>query len=279
MVKGHNDILRALDNQSSVILLLLDLSAAFDTVDHPILLFRLKCRFGFNGKVLDWFSSYLSDRKQFVKFEGGTSSSHNLNYGLPQGSILGPMLFLLYTSPLADLIRKHNMAFHLYADDTQLYIDLKSSIEGHLELAKSKIETCVRDIDLWMSKNMLKMNREKTELLILNAQHRPQPSVSSVSVCSETIQSSTHVKNIGVIFDSSMSMDQHITEICKSAFYHLRNIGKIRKYLSQKSVIILVHAFITSKLDFCNSLFYGLPKHLPQKLQSVQKAAARLVVL
>ena len=104
-----------------------------------------------------------------------TSSSHNLNYGLSQGSILGPMLFSLYTSALADLIRKHNMDFHLYADDTQLYIVFKSSIEGHLELAKSKIETCVFDIDLWMSQNMLKMNRDKTELLILNAQHCPQP--------------------------------------------------------------------------------------------------------
>ena len=152
MVKVHNDILRALDNESSVIVLLLDLSAAFDTVDHQILLSRLKCRYGFHCKVLDWFSSYLSDRKQFV--EGGRSSSHNLNYGLPQGSILGPMLFSLYTSALADLIRKHNMDFHLYADDTQLYIVFKSSIEGHLELAKSKIETCVRDIDLWMSQNM-----------------------------------------------------------------------------------------------------------------------------
>ena len=104
-------------------------------------------------------------------------------------------------------------------------------------------------------------------------------SISSVCVCNETIQSSTHVKNIGVIFDSCISMEQHITEICKSALCHLRNIGKIRKYLSQNSAIILVHTFITSKLDFCNSLFYGLPKQLTQKLQSAQNAEARLVVL
>ena len=117
-------------------------------------------RFGFKGKVIDCFLSYLSDRKQFVKVEGGKSSIHDFTYGPPQGSIQDPMLFLLYTSPLADLIRKHYMNFHLYSDDTQIYLVFRSSVHGSTELAKSKIEACVCDVDLWMSKNMLKINTE-----------------------------------------------------------------------------------------------------------------------
>ena len=278
-VKVQNDILLALDNRSSVILLLLDLSAAFDTVDHQILLSRLEKRFGFKGKVLEWFSSYLSDRTQFVKVEGQTSNCYDLKYGVPQGSVLGPMLFVLYTSSLADIIRQHGIDFHLYADDTQLYIVFKSSVDGQLDLAKSKIEACVPDIDEWMTSNMLKMNRDKTELLVLSARHLPQPPIFSVSVCSEVVTPSNYVRNIGMLLDCGMSMEQHITEVCKSGFYHLRNIRRIRKYLSKSAATTLVHAFITSRLDYGNSSYYGLPKRLIQKLQSVQNSAARLVNL
>lgn len=276
LIRVNNDILRALDDKKSVILLLLDLSAAFDTVDHTILLTRLNRRLGFKGAVLDWFSSYLSGRKQFVRVNGAQSILHDLTYGLPQGSVLGPLLFLLYTLPLADVIRKHDMGFHLYADDTQLYLSFDSSEE---QLAHEKIEACTHDIDKWMSDNMLKMNRGKTELLILHARHRLPPEISSVSVCNAAIEPSTSVKNIGVTFDPTMSMENHINVICKSAFFHLRNISRIRKYLSSQSAETLVHAFITTRLDFCNSLLYGLPNQLIQRLQSVQNSAARLISL
>ena len=111
LVKVQNEVLRALNGQQSVILLLLDLYAPFDTMDHAILPTRLSQRFLI--KVL--FSSYLSERKQFVSVNGTTSSHRDLPYGIPQGSFLGSMLFLMYTAPLADVIRKHDMWFHLYA--------------------------------------------------------------------------------------------------------------------------------------------------------------------
>ena len=126
---------------------------------------------------------------------------------------------------------------------------------------------------------MLKMNRDKTELLVLSARHLPQPPIFSVSVCSEVVTPSNYVRNIGMLLDCGMSMEQHITEVCKSGFYHLRNIRRIRKYLSKSAATTLVHAFITSRLDYGNSSYYGLPKRLIQKLQSVQNSAARLVNL
>ena len=123
------------------------------------------------------------------------------------------------------------------------------------------------------------MNRDKTELLVLKARHRPLPPLMSISVCDEEINLSSKARNIGVIFDTSMSMDNHIAAICKSAFYHLRNISRIRKYLSFHTAETLVHAFVSSRLDFCNSLLFGLPKQTLKKLQHVQNVAARIVTL
>ena len=127
-MKVHNDIVSATDNQSYVILLLLDLSAAFDMVHHKILLQRHSCRFGINGKALCWFKSYLENRTQVVNIKGATSCSKDLRCGVPQGSVLGPILYVLYTSPLGDIVRNHGLSCHFYADYTQLYCSfLKAS--------------------------------------------------------------------------------------------------------------------------------------------------------
>ena len=121
LIRVQDDILKAIDSHRGVLLLLLDLSAAFDTVDHEILLGRLSSRFGIKGKALDWLRSYLTDRTQLVKVDDASSTVRPLHWGVPQGSVLGPMLYLLYTSPLGDIVREHSLSFHFYADDSQLY--------------------------------------------------------------------------------------------------------------------------------------------------------------
>ena len=269
LIRVHNDILTAIDNRRTVILLLLDLSAAFDTVYYNILLSRLYERFGVTGKPFLWLQSYLSDRMdrmQYVSVDGGTSSKHALQCGVPQELVLGPILYLLYTSPLSDIVKKFNLSYHFYADDSQLYLSFQPTIPGDRDLAVSNIERCVLEIDHWMLVNRLKLNKDKTKLLVISAKHLPVPIVQEISVDSETIFSSQKARNIGVPFDNHFLFNDHIASICKSSFYHLRNISYIRKYLSSTTTEILVHAFVSSKLDYCNSLLYGLPNYQVKKV-------------
>ena len=130
-----------------------------------------------------------------------------------------------------------------------------------------------------MTNNMLKLNQGKTELIVISSKFRPKPAISYVSVGDEQIVPKSSARNLGVIFDECCSMVEHVNKICKTSYYHLRNISKIRKYLTEETTEIFVHAFVSSKLDYCNSLLYGLPKHMISSLQSVQNTAARVVTV
>ena len=188
LVKVHNDILRAIDDNRSVLHLLLDLSATFDTVDHSTLLLRLRTRFGVKGSALAWFESYLASRKYYVQVEGYKKSSlRSLDSGVPQGSVLGPLLYVLYTSPVADIIKSHDLQYHFYADDTQLYITFKTDSADDACLAKSRVEHCVEEIDRWMISNKLKLNDDKTELIVFSSKFCPRPCLSNVQIGSECI--------------------------------------------------------------------------------------------
>ena len=277
LIRIHNDILTAIDIHQSVILLLLDISAAFDTINHDLSLSRLKCRFGICGKALDWFSSYLSGRRQFVKVNDTSSTSYLIEQGVPQGSVLGSILYSLYVSPLGDIARSHGLSFHCYADDTQLYIYFNSADPVETESRRSILETCVNDINKWMLHNNLKLNGDKSELLVMSSSRRPRPTLNSICIDNDNVSAAPSAKNIGVVFDEAMSLVQYVTNICKTACFHLRAILKIRQFLDKDSTILLLHAFVISRIDYCNSLLFGLPDYVINRLQLIQNSAARLV--
>ena len=150
LLKVKNDILMNMENQKVTLLVLLDLSAAFDTVDHRILLDRLQFDFGISGSALNWIESYLSNRTQRIYIDGVLSSNLKLKSGIPQGSCLGPLSFSLYASKLFKIVESHLPNTHRYADDTQLYITFRSG--NHLEetTAITAMESGIADISQWL---------------------------------------------------------------------------------------------------------------------------------
>ena len=155
-----------MDKGEIVCLLMLDLSAAFDTIDRAVLLNHVKYRFGCGGKVFDWLGSYLSGRSLKVAINDSFTSNQGLKYGVPQGSLCGPLLFLLYMSPLGDLFRESGVEFQGYADDTQNWLSLITGQAGSHELCYQTLQQCVQKVKLWMSTNFICLNTDKTEFIV-----------------------------------------------------------------------------------------------------------------
>ena len=172
LLKVTNDILMNMDCQHVTLLVMLDLSAAFDTVDHEILLNRLNSRVGVKGQALKWFASYLTNRSLRVSFGQSLSEKFELSYGVPQGSCLGTLLHTIYASELLDIIEKHLPDAHTYADDTQLYLSFKPAATSSQADAIAAMEACIKDFRAWMSRNKLMLNSGKTEVMIIGTRQQ-----------------------------------------------------------------------------------------------------------
>ena len=169
-------------------------------MDHHILLTRLRTYFNFTETVLQWFSSYLLDRSQQVIISDSTSSPRCLEYGVPQGSILGPLLFTLYLAPLQDVILSHDLNCMFYADDTQIYIALKDP--DHSVVSVEMLQACVNDVFAWNTQNMLKSNPDKTDILHFTSRFKKQPSsLETLMLANSTIGIKAKAKNLGIVMD------------------------------------------------------------------------------
>ena len=197
-LKITSDILDSLDDRKICLLTLLDLSAAFDTINHNILIKRLKETFGITGTCLSWFESYIRNRKQCVKIGNENSCYSTLNCGVPQGSVLGPIIFTMYTQPLADILEHFDMQYHFYADDSQIY---KVSDYNQLADTITSTEKCLSEIKTWMDCNKLKPNEQKTEIMLCSKQHVKNLPHVEINFNGHKLLSSSSLKNLGVFLE------------------------------------------------------------------------------
>jgi hypothetical protein len=277
LLKVISDIYAAIDIKDQVSLLaLLDVSAAFDTVDSEILLQRLSVSFGVVGTACQWFSSYLQGRVQTVRLGATRSVAAPVRCGVPQGSILGPLLYILYTADVIPFVESCRCRVHLYADDTQLY---DAGLASDFLSIAHRVVAAVEKVSAWMASNRLRLNQDKTQYIWFGT--RPQLAkrdLQALAAVSPSLVSSASVKDLGVVLDSDMTFEAHISKLSQTCFFQLRRLRTVRRSLSSAALHSLIHSFITTRLDFCNSALYGSSAFLLQRLQSIQNAAARLIL-
>ena len=272
LVKIYNDINNSLNSDTYVILILLDFSAAFDTIDHNILINRLNTNYGIQGKALNWFSSYLTGRTYKVKINNTISDPMPLNYGVPQGSILGPILFSLYIKEIQEIIHSHNINSHFYADDIQLYMKCTKDTDF------TNLENCLNRIISWTNKNFLKLNNNKTQFMAISTKNYTSHKIQHLTLMGETFKVESSVKSLGFILDDNLQMDKQINHVCSVGYYMLRNLWKISKKVIDKALRTqLVHASVLSRINYCNALYTFLPKTQTRKLQKLINSSARFI--
>ena len=178
LLKVFTDVINAIDAGEVALLSFLDFSAAFDTVDHKILLRKLSSSFGFSSTVYNWFSSYLTGRTQYVDFAEQRTEPRHVMYGVPQGSVLGPLLFVLYTTEIGNIVHKNDLNHHSLADDSQIYSSYRTSEVPEL---KAWLLSCISEITDWTKSNRLQINPSKTEFICARQQDGRKHSTESHS--------------------------------------------------------------------------------------------------
>ena len=238
-------------------------------LDHTILLDRLNVYYRISGLALGWFKSNLSGRKHSVKVGSTLSHPAVLHYGVPQGSVLGPILFSLYTNPIGSIIHSHSsINYHFYANDTQLYITLSPE---NFSLSMQKLKNCLNDIQNFMFANKLKLNPEKTEFILRGSQNNRIQLLSHfpINILENQVSSAQSVRNLGMVFNSNFNFSNHVSQVIKSTRVHARDLYRIRPLLDPNTSVLLVNALVSSRLDYCNALFLALTDFELRRLQLV----------
>ena len=282
LIKMVDDIDKHINENQAVALILLDLSAAFDTIDHKLLIEKLQIDYGIDNIALKWITSYLKNRTFCVKINGKMSVNDILLFGVPQGSLLGPILFILYTKDLKKIADAYGLSIQLYADDSQLYIvfDVKNDNDKTAKL--ELIEQCLNKIKHWMVQHFMKLNENKTQFIVL-AKNSIIPLCNKISlqIPGSIIEQSQSVneslKSLGVKLDTNLDMIRQINDVKMKCFWTLSNIRRFGQYLDENLKITLVKTLILSKVDYCNALYAGVSQYGIRKLKSIIDNSVRFI--
>ena len=277
LLKVVNDLFLSLNKGNISVLALLDFSSAFDTIVHPIPIHRLHTDFGFTDAVHQWFSFCLTDRTHYVSLSNHCSAFTHVLSDVPQGSVLGPILFTMYIKPLSAIIDSHSFIHHSFADDLQLQM---SAPPDRISELLHSMQSCIRDVKAWATANMLELNDNKTELMLVTSKRTKHlhSLPTSTTIGNAQIPSKKSVKNLGFTLDCHLTMNAHVSNIARTCYFELRRLTSIRRFLTSTATATLVSAFVLSRIDYCNSLLFGSTHDVTSHSQRIQNYAARVIL-
>lgn len=239
--------LNAIDNGKMIGIVLVDFKKAFDLVDHKILLSKLKI-YGIKDETLSWFDNYLSQRRQQVSINNAKSEFKQVTYDVPQGSILGPLLFLLFINDLP--LYTSNVNTDLYADDTTLY-----AIQDSLEVIENNLDSALNNLHIWCKCNGMLLNSTKTKVMLVTTnQKRKRLNTDKLNLIynDESLSMTTSDKILGVCVDNNLNWTEHVKSLTKKIASNIWLLSKIKKFLSQAHRVQFYKSFIQPHIDFCN---------------------------
>ena len=262
-------IKETIDNKKYGCGIFIDLRKAFDTVNHKILLKKLE-HYGIRDQAFDWFESYLSDRKQYVFLNGESSEIKNTTCGVPQGSVLGPLLFLIYINDLPNISKV--LDFYLFADDTNIYYEAESP-----EKLESIINKELKQLHTWLIVNRLSLNIEKTNFVVFHPYNKPLRHKITLKIQKKAISEKNHVKYLGIMIDSGLIWQEHIDTITQKISRSIGLLYKIRAFINQKTIIMLYYSLIFSHLNYAIEIWGSAHNIYLNRILILQKRAVRMI--
>ena len=270
LIQLTEKIRESIDNKKYGCGIYIDLSKAFDTINHDILIKKLD-HYGIRGNSLLWFKSYLQNRKQFTFINGVESSLQSVTCGVPQGSVLGPLLFLIYINDLPNISKQ--LEFFLFADDTNIYFE-----HSCLKTLERSVNRELKKLSNWLIINRLSLNVSKTNFVIFHPYNKKASSKITLIVNRKAICEKQHIKYLGVIIDSTLSWKQHINKVCSSFRKAIGMIYKIRPFVDRKILLTIYYSLIYSHLTYCIEVWGNACPTLINKIFILQKRVVRAIL-
>ena len=271
LIKVADDWLNAMDNKFITGAVFVDLRKAFDTVDHSLLLSKL-ARYGLTPASIQWFKDYLENRQITTQINGTLSEPKSIHCGVPQGSILGPLLFVLYINDLVSHV--NNCKVHLYADDTVLYFSGNS-----IQNVQEHIQDDLNRLFKWMCRNKLSLNTDKTVCMLLGSRNVLANQVPlHLSVNSNEIKQVHEVKYLGVTVDDKLSWNAHTENVCKKVSKLVSFLGRLRYFVNETNMKLIYNSIVMPQLDYADIVWDAGKKKHADRLQKLQNRAGRIIL-